>query len=140
MNSNLANKLIDQYPDLFILKPDKKISSFTMTTIPEVGDGWYDLLESLCWLITEYQQKTRPEFPVRFSQIKEKFAHLRVYVDSYGDGYVEDLINMHEYVSQYICEDCGQVAAVDKIKTGWQRTLCKACSLRHFTRYNKPLP
>jgi len=77
----------------------------------ECGNGWYDILSSLCWMITqheenkkhnrEYLEKNDPEklkelpeyFSVKFDQIKEKFGLLRMYCSEY-DSYINGVIDM----------------------------------------------
>lgn len=105
----------------------------------ECGDGWYEILSSLCFLInqherniqgqTEYKQKENPDYtsgyyPVIFQQIKEKFGGLRVYYGG-GDDYVDGLVSMAEAWSYKTCEVCGERGKPNK--SGWIVTLCDNC-------------
>ena len=74
MNQDLQDKLIEKYPEQF--KNLKWI---------EIDDGWYDLLDRLCYLIkNELDHKARINEPLKdfgWQQIKEKFGGMRIYVD-----------------------------------------------------------
>jgi len=118
------------------------------------GDGWYDLIDSLCYQIQQHvsnevsQQKYKlksgtlkpedakpdEEFQVVAAQVKEKFGGLRFYVDG-GDEYVYGLIAMAESMSYRICEDCGGKGTVHN--DGWVHTLCDACNTTRLDRKRK---
>jgi hypothetical protein len=136
MNSELQNKLYEKYPQLFVNK-DKTPMQSPMCFGIETGEGWYEILSSLCWMIkqyedsiiwqTEWNQKTNPEyksdyFPVKFDQIKEKYGGLRVYFSG-GDQYIEGLVSMAEAMSYKICDVCGNKGEANK--QGWISTRCE---------------
>ncbi len=141
MDQELQNKLFEKYPDLFSNK-DKDIMTSCMAWGIECGNGWFDILSSLCWMIKQheenkngwkkYLQDNEPErlnevteyFPVRFDQIKEKFGGLRIYFSG-GDEYVEGLIAMAESISYKLCEVCGDRGSPND--GGWISTLCDNC-------------
>lgn len=141
MDAELENKLYEKYPQFFSNK-DKSIKESCMAWGCEHGNGWFDILSSLCWMIKQhednivwrkkYLQENEPEklsqepeyFPVKFDQIKEKFGTLRVYFSG-GDDYVEGLISMAEAISGKICETCGNKG--EPSKGGWIMTLCDSC-------------
>jgi len=137
MNDELQNKLYEKYPQLFVNK-DKTPMQSPMCFGIETGEGWYEILSSLCWKIkqyedsiiwqTEWNQKTNPEyksdyFPVKFDQIKEKYGGLRVYFSG-GDQYIEGLVSMAEAMSYKICDVCGNKGEANK--QGWISTRCEA--------------
>jgi hypothetical protein len=137
MNDELQNKLYEKYPQLFVNK-DKTPMQSPMCFGIETGEGWYEILSSLCWMIkqyedsiiwqTEWNQKTNPEyksdyFPVKFDQIKEKYGGLRVYFSG-GDQYIEGLVSMAEAMSYKICDVCGNKGEANK--QGWISTRCEA--------------
>jgi len=137
MNDELQNKLYEKYPQLFVNK-DKTPMQSCMCFGIETGEGWYEILSSLCWMIkqyedsivwqTEWNQKTNPEyksdyFPVKFDQIKEKFGGLRVYFSG-GDQYIEGLVSMAEAMSYKVCDVCGNKGEANK--QGWISTRCEA--------------
>jgi hypothetical protein len=137
MNDELQNKLYEKYPQLFVNK-DKTPMQSPMCFGIETGEGWYEILSSLCWTIkqyedsiiwqTEWNQKTNPEyksdyFPVKFDQIKEKYGGLRVYFSG-GDQYIEGLVSMAEAMSYKVCDVCGNKGEANK--QGWVSTRCEA--------------
>lgn len=139
MNIELQNQLYAKYPQLFANK-DKTPMQSPMCFGIEVGDGWYELLSSVCWRISQYEQniedrkrvfKDQPEkiqeelkyFPVKFDQVKEKYGGLRLYFSG-GDSYVEGVIGMAEEYSYKICEVCGNKGEPNK--QGWIATRCEA--------------
>jgi hypothetical protein len=138
MDQELQNQLFEKYPDLFSNK-DKDIMSSCMGWGCECGNGWYDIISSVCWMIkghednivwqTKYKQKTEPDyqsdyFPVKFDQVKEKYGGLRLYFSG-GDEYVEGLVSMAEAISYKICEVCGNKGKSNE--NGWISTLCDGC-------------
>lgn len=146
MDQELQNQLFDKYPQFFTNK-DKGIQSSCMTWGCECGNGWYEILASLCWMIRQHEDNKRwqkewiekqkkdiqesmglkiegeePDyFPVKFDQIKEKYGGLRIYFSG-GDDYVEGLVSMAEAISYKICEVCGNKGECNK--SGWFSTLC----------------
>jgi hypothetical protein len=140
MNSELQNKLYEKYPQLFVNK-DKTPMQSPMSFGIECGEGWYDILSSLCWMIKQHEEniaervKIRNKFgtqndgedldysPVHFDQIKEKYGGLRVYFSG-GDKYIEGLVSMAEAMSYKICDVCGNKGEANK--KGWISTHCEA--------------
>jgi hypothetical protein len=140
MDQELQNQLYEKYPDLFSNK-DKDIRSSCMAWGCEIGNGWYEILSNVCWMIKqhednkrwrrEYLEKNDPErlaqepeyFPVKFDQVKEKYGGLRLYFSG-GDDYVEGLVSMAEAISYYICEVCGNKGEANK--SGWIAVRCEA--------------
>lgn len=139
MDSELENTLYEKYPQFFTNK-DKSIKESCMAWGCECGNGWFDIISSLCWMIRQHEDnkvwrkkyleendpeklKNEPEyFPVKFDQIKEKYGTLRVYFSG-GDEYVEGLVSMSEAISGKICEVCGNKGEPNK--GGWITTLCE---------------
>ena len=140
MDAELENKLYEKYPQFFTNK-DKGIMQSCMAWGCECGNGWFDIISSLCWMIRQHEDnkvwrkkyleendpeklKQEPEyFPVKFDQIKEKYGTLRVYFSG-GDEYIEGLVSMAEAISGKICEVCGNKGQPNK--GGWISTLCEA--------------
>ena len=138
MDQQLQNQLFEKYPQFFANK-DKGIQYSCMAWGCECGNGWYEILASLCWMIRQhednkvwrkkYLEENDPEklqqepeyFPVKFDQIKEKYGTLRIYFSG-GDEYVEGLVSMAEAISGKICEVCGNKGQPNK--GGWITTLC----------------
>ena len=91
MSPKLTAELVQKYPRLFAevgSTPQESCMAFGI----ECGDGWFQILESLCETLSGGYSGSRRteadgvdgvmeyEFPyVIFTQIKEKFGTLRVY-------------------------------------------------------------
>ena len=147
MDDELQQKLYDKYPQLFSNK-DMGIKSSCMSWGCEVGNGWYEIISNVCWMIAQhernkednkkYLEKNDPEklstlpeyFPVKFDQVKEKYGGLRLYFSG-GDEYVEGLISMAESFSYTVCEVCGNKGEPNK--GGWISTLCESCGVDNNT-------
>jgi len=113
----------------------------------EMGNGWYELLNSVCWRIFQHERNiadrvlirnknTQPNdqsdleyYPVKFDQVKEKFGGLRVYFTG-GDDYVEGIVGMAEEYSYKVCEVCGNAGKPNK--GGWISTLCDSCRNKSY--------
>lgn len=119
------------------------------------GDGWFLLLNALCWKIkghienhnrnVEWHEKweqearekgkpiePRPEWAkekikFKFEQIKEKFGSLRIYYSG-GDDEIQGYIDMAEFTSAMVCEECGKFdTTVGRTTKGWIQSLCEDC-------------
>jgi hypothetical protein len=140
MDQELQNKLFEKYPNLFSNRTKSPMQSCMSWGI-ECNNGWYELLSSVCWRISQHERNIedrkrifadRPEqieqelkyFPVKFDQIKEKYGGLRVYFSD-GDDYVEGVIGMAEEYSYKVCEVCGSAGKPNR--GGWITTLCESC-------------
>ncbi len=112
----------------------------------ECGDGWYNLIDNLCKMISNHDEwinykidlekkngitsEDYEHVNVEAAQVKEKFGGLRFYVLG-GDEYVRGLIDMAEKMSYSICEVCGHKG--EERDTSWIRTLCDI----HYTESTK---
>ena len=137
MKDELQKTIYEKYPSLFA-NVGKSAMESCMAFGIECGDGWYDILSSLCFMIAQHErniegnnkyrisQNEKPVeyYPVKFDQIKEKFGGLRVYFSG-GDDYVEGLVGMAECWSFKTCETCGERG--EPTKGGWIMTLCDNC-------------
>lgn len=110
----------------------------------ECGDGWYDLIDTLCaeiqnrvdWSVEQQKYKLedgrmKPEdvvpeddLQVVAAQVKEKFGGLRFYVNG-GTEEIYGMISMAESMSYKICEECGNPGRPNR--GGWITTLCSPC-------------
>ncbi|HNW88054.1 MAG TPA: hypothetical protein PKN48_00195 [Bacteroidales bacterium] len=114
MNRELQQKLFEKYPTIFKQKDLTPLQSPICFGI-ETEDGWYDLLDTLCFLLTE----VCPE--IEATQVKSKFGGLRFYVDHANDA-ANTLISFAENMSYKLCEICGNRG--ERIQGGWIWTLC----------------
>ena len=138
MREELEQKLYEKYPKLFVQK-DLPMSLTCMCYGICVGDGWYDILDTLCWSIQnhiDYKQRENPEYrQVEFSQIKEKFGGLRVYTDG-NDETVHALIGFAESMANRTCEGCGK-RGKNKSGGGWYVTYGETCAEEYTKRTGK---
>lgn len=125
MNQALTDALITQYPDQF--KNLKYI---------ECGDGWYEILSRLCYIVNnrlQYRVKTNQPLDFFWSQIKEKFGGLRAYCYN-ADEFIRGAIDMAESMSYITCEVSGDKGKPRKqrydsnnnIVPAWIKTLSEA--------------
>jgi hypothetical protein len=146
MSPELEKQLIEKYPKIFQITEGRRIEPFVMFGI-ECGDGWYNLLNTLCFQIQSYidwheklnqniiernkeedpegqinQQMLQPYIPqVIVTQVKEKFGTLRFYYDG-GDECIDGMVRMAEAMSAVTCEVCGDVGKLRG--RGWYYTSC----------------
>lgn len=63
---------------------------------------------------------------LQFSDIKEKYGSLRMY--NFGAPQeVHDVIRKYEFISQYICYQCGSPESTIVNDYGWYLPMCKCC-------------
>lgn len=142
MKKELDEKLVAKYPKIFA----NRYADMTTTAMCwgfEHGDGWYQIIDSLCANIQhhidwqhknkEFDLKWNQEHPdeqravrepipqVVATQIKEKFGGLRFYYDG-GDDQIYGMVRMAESWAAHTCETCG---APGKLRGhGWMYTAC----------------
>jgi hypothetical protein len=146
MKPELEKELIEKYPKIFQISEGRRMLPFPMFGI-ECGDGWYNILNSLCFQIQSYTdfQEEMNEHIVRrnkkvdteghidqqmlvesipqavVSQVKEKFGTLRFYYDG-GDEKIDGMVRMAEAMSAVTCEVCGNLGKFRG--RGWYYTSC----------------
>jgi len=138
MREELEQKLYARYPKLFAQK-DLPCDVTNMCWGCCVGDGWYDILDALCWSIQnhiDYKQRENPEYKqVEYAQIKEKFGGLRVYTDG-NDETVHALIGLAESMANRTCEGCGKKGK-NRSWGGWYMTYCDTCAEEYRKKSGK---
>ena len=124
MSPELADKLIEQYPEQF-----KNLKYL------ECDDGWYEILSRLFYIVnSRLDYKKRVDDPLEYfgwSQIKEKFGGLRAYANG-ADEYIRGAIEMAESMSYITCEVTGEKGKLRKQRRddngepmpAWIKTLC----------------
>jgi hypothetical protein len=125
MKTELQRTLFDAFPLIFADR-HKPMTQTAMCWGIECGDGWYDLLYDLCWLIQGHIDGQRalgkPVPQVVAIQVKEKFGGLRFYYRG-GDDYIAHVVSAFEELAGTRCEVCG--AHGQRYGGGWIRTLCE---------------
>jgi hypothetical protein len=136
MKDEFDKRLCEKYPKIFKNRHGS-MNETCMCWGFAHGDGWYDIVESLCsniqnhvdWKRRQHPELSNDEFDeqhqVVAAQVKEKFGGLRFYVDN-SDDYVRGAISVAESMSHRICEDCGDKG--HRRAGGWVRTLCDDCN------------
>jgi hypothetical protein len=96
----------------------------------DIGEGWHSLVDMLCGCIQSYidhNKKYNPKITqVEAVQVKEKYGGLRFYTNGECEM-IHGMIWLAEYMSNFICEDCGTTKEVIQNDNGWITTLCKEC-------------
>lgn len=127
MSPELDAKLHTDYPLIFVVEPIADPDDPAMTAVQspfahwgfECGDGWYDLIDTLCLQLQFATKNGAPQ--VVASQVKEKFGVLRFYTRGQNDNQ-EGMIELAEAMSARLCEVCGNRGRI--VKNRWLRTRC----------------
>ena len=140
MEKLLEQHFVKTYPKIFkdmYGDPKKTCLAFGI----ECGSGWFFLLDNLCAQIQSRIDNRSKEIKKKYAaegdkkipqvvalQVKEKFGQLRYYYKG-GDEYIKALVDIAEYLSFSICENCGIMnQSVGRTK-GWIQSLCPTCAL-----------
>ena len=87
------------------------------------GDGWFNIIDSLCSEIVA-QVKAGKMPPVVVTQVKEKFGTLHFHFRG-GNGETHRLKELARQKSERTCEECGRSVEIRAIEVG--RVLCPIC-------------
>ena len=92
-------------------------------------EGWVPLIEDAIRLVRKYNLQHPDKEPLGFSQIKEKWGYLRIYLNCYDvPGEIREGIRELDKKSAHICERCGTSENVEtKPSPSWVQTLCSNC-------------
>jgi hypothetical protein len=142
MRQELDEQLCAKYPKIFVNR-NADMQTTAMCWGFECGDGWYQILDSLCgqiqhhidwshknhaWDVDYNEKNPHTPRPVRkiipqvvTSQIKEKFGGLRFYYDG-GDDEISGMVRMAESWAAHTCEECGAPGMLRG--KGWMYTAC----------------
>ena len=138
MERELETTLFEKYPKIFRQKDLSKQETAMCWGIA-CGDGWYNIIDTLCqgiqshvkWKneIIEERKKTLVPTPSQeliceASQVKEKFGGLRFYYDG-GDEVISGMVRFAEAMSYKVCEWCGNPASLEYGRRA--QTRCKKC-------------
>lgn len=116
MKTELQNKLYDAFP-YFRYEYGEHEGNIVL----DCGDGWFDLIFEMCQKIKE----TGLDQDLRFMQVKEKYAMLRVYDNGSCDE-IYDIISEYENISGEVCEECGSKAKI-RVRGSWYYCRCDEC-------------
>lgn len=107
MNKEFDNLLCEKYPKIFALRHDE---NSCMSRGFECGEGWFDLIDTLCANIQSYidreNEDGNPVKQVVAEQVKAKFHMLRFYYNSVevNDSFIAGMIWFAEMISEKIPE------------------------------------
>jgi hypothetical protein len=137
MDRELDEKLCSKYPLIFADR-HRSMMETAMCWGFECGNGWYDLIDTLCERIQLHIESTNRHREIMLAkptgyipeevpqvvavQVKEKFGMLRFYYDG-GDEHVRGLVNMAEAMSIKICMTCGKPGVL--YTSGWWNVACE---------------
>lgn len=91
----------------------------------ECGEGWQPLIEEAKEIVAKYNEE-HPDTNIKFTQIKEKFGILNLYLTSYPKELINKIREI-ENRSLHICENCGKPVERQTTLHGWIYTLCDDC-------------
>jgi hypothetical protein len=103
MKHDLQGDLFDRYPKIFSERFDSQSSRKLGI---DVGDGWFDLIDTLCDRLQYSVDQLREPQPSAL-QVKAKWGELRFYIDSQS-VYQKALIDLAQALSSKICDHCGK--------------------------------
>jgi hypothetical protein len=144
MREELDKQLVEKYPRIFKNRHGDMRETLMCWGF-ECGDGWYQVLDSLCGNIQHYidwknksaaagYKDFEPVEQVVAVQVKEKFGGLRFYYDG-GDDHISGMVRMAESWAYHTCEECG---APGKHRSGgWIRTLCDTHEEAYQNRFKE---
>ena len=127
MSPELEAKLLGDYPLIFTCEPAGDPDELNASAKPspfatwgfECGDGWYDLIDSLCLNLQHATKNGAPQVVAR--QVKEKLGGLRFCADGASDEQA-GMMQLAESMSARICEVCGNRGKL--LRNGGTRTRC----------------
>ena len=124
------NQLLKKYPYAFLNSEsiaymdldEKQLEEYCFSE--ELPAGWVDLFWMCIEELYEPLKKADMLHTFHFLQVKEKYGEMCLY-SSGATAEVNDIISKYEYLSQFVCENCGKPAEVQTC--GWIENLCKDC-------------
>ena len=132
MRDELDNALCVKYPKIFAQR-NMDMTETCMCWGFCCGDGWYQILDSLCGQIQhhiDWKQEQKEKYgrgdgckQVVAVQVKEKFGGLRFYYNG-GDDTVDGMVRMAESWAANTCETCGEKGQ-HQFSNGWHYVACE---------------
>lgn len=119
METSLATLLYDRYPHLY--SGDRHAGEAFAQMGFVVGDGWFDLLDTLSTDVMHVVQRIGMACP-HAVQVKSKMGTLRFVLSDFNDP-LDALINKAVKASTATCEQCGSPGHA-YIKNRWVFVAC----------------
>ena len=102
----------------------------------ECGTGWEPLILEAEALVKKYNiEHPDNECPVEFTQIKEKWGYLNLYLNYYPDDLLDKMLELSNK-SKTICENCGKPTQTKEFHH-WYYTLCDTCMEEVINKWKK---
>lgn len=105
MKSELDQLLCARYPLIFADR-EAPITTSCMGWGLSCGDGWFDLIDTLCERLQFWTDHNKAPQVVA-TQVKEKWGELSFYYRG-GNDEQQGMVLMAEAMSARICEECGK--------------------------------
>lgn len=145
MKLELEQQLVTKYPKIFS-DYGGNVKNTCMAFGFECGDGWFNLIDTLCSSIQshcDYINRMYPQIQIQVVavQVKEKYGSLRFYLDyHHADGledqemekfhktclFIDGMIYMAESMSERNCGQCGASFQLDRNQP-FPHSICDAC-------------
>jgi hypothetical protein len=106
MKNELEDLLHQRYPGMFA-KRELAPGQYSMQWGFECGDGWFDLIDTLCANI-QYGIDHADTPAVHVLQVKSKLGTLRFHFRG-GDERVRGMADMAMAFSALVCQECGAI-------------------------------
>ena len=120
MNKELQEQLYREFPYLYSNRKRTMMQSLMCFGFM-TDDGWFNIIRNLSMKLARLSPLTRA------SEVKEKFAQLRFYVDGATRAGM-DAIQEAVEESRVTCERCSDVGSLRRNQDdGWMYTLCNRC-------------
>ena len=133
MNKSNTQQLILDHPALF-----RYARAGTRQPIMygcECGDGWFPIVYLLCMKMEERARAAgldpkSDKWPA-IAQLKEKFGHMRIYIENQTRIKLDDLTSEATESSKVTCELCGKPGVLRCGQNEWMTVRCDACEKKH---------
>ena len=144
MKEEFDKILVEKYPKIFKDRNGDPKSTLMCFGFGH-GDGWFQIIDSLCGNIQHYTDWNNDNFAKGYKQykevkqlvavqIKEKFGGLRFYYEG-GDDHIHGMVRMAESWASVTCEVCGKPGQLRS--GGWIKTLCDEHEEERQQRYKE---
>ena len=94
------------------------------------GDGWFELLETMCSLMADRSTRNNAAWPIRLGGIKSKFGRLCLSIEC-DDPFIDGLVDAAMELALMMCAACGHPGR--QYPRGCLSVLCRG----HFEEENK---
>lgn len=121
MKKELDELLCQRYPLIFAERHLSQMETCMCWGIA-CGDGWFDLIDSLCERLQFWTDRNKAPQVVAI-QVKEKFGTLCFYPRGAASQEQRGMIHMAEAMSARICDQCGKPGQT-LVHEHWHMTRC----------------